>query len=223
MSEELPKAVLRGLVSLKDDHLVWEGKWADSMENFKLGQKNRFKYTFESTYSGDSAKIVPVSGKLEGSFMMGNDKATGGLLKVKETKFVLSFAPETDEKFMKISGNGENQFGAFDVVGRYNVDEKKLALEKSYKDKTLFDTDSEAEDAEFSDENALSEEDEDDDIDDDVGGEAELAALLEEATVPISELKKNLHTEQVTSSSSSSKRKTEANIADESITKKPKE
>eukprot|EP00924_Labyrinthula_sp_SR-Ha-C_P016536 maker-scaffold_6-snap-gene-6.16-mRNA-1 protein AED:0.02 eAED:0.02 QI:101/1/1/1/0.25/0.2/5/69/339 len=231
------KAIMRGLIKLIGDKLIWEGKWAESSEKFKTEQKEKFKYEFE----GNSWEEKEVDGdkyfgilnsKVSGFFML---KQEGKVIQYDEKKVILRFAPfEGLSQKVVVQGSGTNAIGDFEVSGLYDPKSGKLGLEKVYVEKSQlqkfyegdFDEDEEidsegvevdegedreepsavqgnldlgnsnggAEEEDFGGEDE-SNEDEDESIDDEFGGENELANLLDEADMPIEELKRKLKAE----------------------------
>lgn len=182
------KPILRGSLKLVDGVLTWSGKWAMGATKFSAGEKARFKYVFTGLDSGGAKveqpkDVAPVSGKYTGSFMLKDPSATGGQVKIEENGILLRFTePKSKEKMYDVVGTGENTFGKFKLVGKYDKERCRLAVEKEYlqSEDDDFQEYSEGEDAE----------DEIDEDGDDIDKQAELAALREEANMPVEELRK---------------------------------
>ena len=47
-------------------YIILKGKWAESAELYKAGDKFRFKYTFSTEYTGDEKKISPSDSEIAG-------------------------------------------------------------------------------------------------------------------------------------------------------------
>lgn len=102
-------------------------------ERFKAGDKSRFKYTFLEHYTGDKEELKPTDGDLSGSFMMKNEEVKGGLVKIDEAKVKLAFRLLTStvaegSSTYDVSGEGVNQFGAFNLTGKYDASSNRLAV-----------------------------------------------------------------------------------------------
>ena len=182
------KPILRGTLKLVEGVLTWSGKWAMSAEKFSEGEKARFKYVFAGLNSdgekvAQPKEVTPVSGKFSGSFMLKDESAPGGQVKVEETDVELSFTEPAPSKTMyDVVGKGRNNFGIFKLSGKFDPAKCRLAVEKEYEPPgdADFQAVSDGDDAE----------DEIEDDGDDIDKEAELAALKAEANLPVEELRK---------------------------------
>ena len=155
-----PKGVpMKGEVAANDEgRLFWTGTWADTEEEFAAGKAKKFKY---GGPVGDPSD--PPSGSWNGYFFNPGEE---GDAKVKEKGVQLKFGPGG-----AVSGGGENEFGEFSLKGAYDAATKQLVCRKAY----LYAND----------------DDDDDDIDSDAPEENygdELAALNDEAEIPVEEL-----------------------------------
>ena len=157
-----PKGVpMKGDMTLVEGRLFWTGTWADSEEDFAAGKGKKFKY---GGPTGDEGALrAPPAGTWNGYFFNPGEE---GDAKVKEKGVQLKFGPGG-----AVSGGGENEFGEFSLKGAYDAATKQLVCRKAY----LYAND----------------DDDDDDIDSDAPEENygdELAALNDEAEIPVEEL-----------------------------------
>ena len=161
-----PKGVpMKGDMTLVEGRLFWTGTWADSEEDFAAGKGKKFKY---GGPTGDEGALrAPPAGTWNGYFFNPGEE---GDAKVKEKGLKLTFASDG-----KVSGGGENEFGEFSLKGAYDAAAKTMTLRKAY----LYQGEDDDED--------------DDEIDSDAAEEDygdELAALNDEAEIPVEELMK---------------------------------
>lgn len=182
------KPILRGTLKLVDGILTWSGKWAMSAEKFSAGEKARFKYVFtgvklDGQKTEQPKEVTPVSGKFTGSFMLKDESAPGGQVKVEETDIEMTFVePAASKSMYDVQGIGKNNFGSFKLAGKYDPAKCRLAVEKEY------EAPADADFQDFSDGDDAEDEIEDDG--DDIDKDAELAALKAEANLPVEELRK---------------------------------
>jgi hypothetical protein len=130
--------VLRGFLKAKDGALVWMGKWAMSAEQYKTGDKAKFKYTYAGSKDVNAAcdaggKVTnPLSGKYSGYFCLNNADPSKPPTKIKETGIQLKFTPKAQGGTFEVSGKGSNKFGDFSLSGVFEPASARLAIIKAY-------------------------------------------------------------------------------------------
>lgn len=195
--------VCRGKAKINEDgHVVFAGKWAMTVDQFKAGKTNKFMWKSEAKNVGVPAenKAVELANtsalRFWGYFVL--EEVEGEREKVRESNIVISFDRGEDGSYT-VKGKGENKFGKFEINGMYDPAKRKLVVKKLYEPD---DSDGASSDEE-GDYVMKAGADEDDEETLDAQGEQErlgmadeLAALKADQEMSIEELRKTLQRQE---------------------------
>lgn len=171
---------LRGkLKKGEDSTVVYVGVWASQKEDFADKTKTS-KIKYETTLSDEQLRAGDIGDtSWDGYFLVNEGPGEDGkpkYSKVKEEGIELSVAPSNKgDGYVTVKGSGVNAFGGFQMRGVYNIANRQMTMTKQY----------EADDSD------------DDDLEEDTRTQEEqlneVALLLEDAEVDVSELKSGAH------------------------------
>eukprot|EP00750_Incisomonas_marina_P001999 INCI11888.1.p1 GENE.INCI11888.1~~INCI11888.1.p1 ORF type:complete len:391 (+),score=95.08 INCI11888.1:169-1341(+) len=171
---------LRGkLKKGEDSTVIYAGVWASQKEDFADKTKTS-KIKYETTLSDEQLRAGDIGDtSWDGYFLVNEGPGEDGkpkYSKVKEEGIELSVAPSNKgDGYITVKGSGVNAFGGFQMTGVYNIANRQMTMTKQY----------EADDSD------------DDDLEEDTRTQEEqlneVALLLEDAEVDVSELKSGAH------------------------------
>jgi len=128
---------MRGFLKKKDNKVEWSGNWAMSTEAFDSGDKAKFRYEMR----GDTAAVeekdgkmasIPKSALFDGSFLVKDQNAESGFVRIDEKAVTFDFVPVPGEQKWKVTGKGSNVNGEFTMEGELDGASRRFALFKTY-------------------------------------------------------------------------------------------
>ena len=143
--------LLRGLVKVEGDELVWGGKWAFGKEGHAEKKTNKFSLRAPlSTTQGlaDGKVVSDTTITFNGFFKLTKGSNAGEeqrpnedqkVVKVKEENVKVRFLKQDGKAGFDIRGTGTNKFGDFTIVGSYSGDKNQMWARKEYEDEEFSD------------------------------------------------------------------------------------
>ncbi|CAE7373079.1 GTE8, partial [Symbiodinium microadriaticum] len=125
---------LRGKLGIENGTSVCRGQWGmnDAAHNIP-GQTSGFEFSLVKP-EGDPSSF-PVDGKYAGWFMIKQTPKSS--LKVEDKDLNIKFVKDEKEDAYKITGNGVNKFGAFNLAGSLQMADNSIHMFRIYTPKKL--------------------------------------------------------------------------------------